>query len=84
MIIGAALCLACISRCHRFFFWTPYAPSDTAEALRLGGPSSRHWAGTDKLGRDLFTQLMIGARLALLVAAGSASIAAALGGSLGL
>ena len=65
-------------------FWTPYAPSDTAEALRLGGPSARHWAGTDKLGRDLFTQLMIGARLALLVAAGSTAIAAVLGGSLGL
>ena len=65
-------------------FWAPYAPTDTAEGLRLGGMSARHWAGTDKLGRDLFSQLMIGARLALMVAAGSAAIATVLGASRGL
>ncbi len=65
-------------------FWTPYDPSDTAEGLRLGAPSPRHWAGTDKLGRDLFTQLMIGARLALAVAGGSALVAGVLGCGLGL
>ncbi len=65
-------------------FWTPYSPSDTAEGFRLAGPGPRHWAGTDKLGRDLFTQLMIGARLALAVAAGSALIAGVVGCGLGL
>jgi len=79
IIVGLVLLLAAVS-----LFWTPYAPSDTAEGLRLGPPSAAHWAGTDKLGRDLFTQLMIGARLALAVAAGSALIAALGGGTLGL
>ncbi len=65
------------------FFWTPYAPDDTAGG-RLQPPSAEHWIGTDRLGRDLFTQLMIGARLALAVGFGSVAIAAVVGIALGL
>lgn len=64
-------------------FWTPFAFDDT-EGGRLQPPSAEHWAGTDRLGRDLFTQLMIGARLALAVGFGSVAIAAIVGISLGL
>jgi len=64
-------------------FWTPFAFDDT-EGGRLQPPSAEHWAGTDRLGRDLFTQLMIGARLALAVGFGSVAIAAVVGISLGL
>lgn len=64
-------------------FWTPYAFEDTTGG-RLQAPSPEHWAGTDRLGRDLFTQLMIGARLALAVGFGSVVIAAVVGISLGL
>lgn len=63
--------------------WTPYEFSDTG-GDRLQPPSAEHWAGTDRLGRDLFTQLMIGARLALAVGFGSVAIAAVVGISLGL
>lgn len=38
---------------------------------RLSGPSLAHWAGTDRLGRDSLTQVMIGARIALTVAFGA-------------
>ncbi|WP_163849790.1 ABC transporter permease [Pseudooceanicola aestuarii] len=61
------------------FFWTPYALSDMAGS-RLEPPSASHWAGTDRLGRDLFTQLMIGARIALVVGCG----AVAIGGTIGI
>ncbi|WEK14832.1 MAG: ABC transporter permease [Candidatus Microbacterium phytovorans] len=64
-------------------FWTPFAFDDTGGG-RLQPPSAAHWAGTDRLGRDLFTQLMIGARLALAVGFGSVAIAAVVGISLGL
>ncbi|MCR2812267.1 ABC transporter permease [Microbacterium sp. zg.Y1090] len=64
-------------------FWTPFAYDDTGGG-RLQPPSAEHWAGTDRLGRDLFTQLMIGARLALAVGFGSVIIAALLGIALGL
>ena len=60
-------------------FWTPYDPADTTGG-RLEPPGGPHWLGTDTLGRDLLTQLMIGARIALAAGVG----AVAVGGSLGL
>lgn len=63
--------------------WTPFDFADTS-GERLQPPSVEHWAGTDRLGRDLFTQLMIGARLALAVGFGSVAIAAFVGITLGL
>lgn len=65
-------------------FWTPYRLDDTSEGFRLGPPSAAHWAGTDKLGRDLFSQLMAGARLAIFVAFSASTVAALFGVSLGL
>ena len=81
---GATLTVVILATALTSFVWTPFAPDDTGAGIRLGAPSAEHWAGTDKLGRDLFTQLMVGARLAVVVAAGSVAIAAALGISLGL
>ena len=78
VLVGAILLMALIS-----LFWLPYDPSDTSGS-RLEGPSAAHWLGTDKLGRDLMTQLMIGARIALIVGAASVAIAAVLGILLGL
>ncbi|MGV8855837.1 MAG: ABC transporter permease [Devosia sp.] len=63
--------------------WTPYDPSSTAGG-RLEMPSLLHLAGTDRLGRDLFTQIMIGARIALLVGLGAVGIGASIGVTLGL
>lgn len=82
--IGAVLTGVIVAIALASFVWTPYAPDDTGTGIRLGGPSLDHWAGTDKLGRDLFTQLMMGARLAIVVAAGSVALAAVLGITLGL
>lgn len=59
-------------------FWTPYDPMEMAGG-RLAAPSWEHWAGTDRLGRDFLSQVMIGARIALTVGFG----AAALGGLIG-
>lgn len=46
----------------------------------LEGPSARHWLGTDIPGRDIFAQLVYGARASLLVAlvAGSLAMAGAI------
>ncbi|WP_261433784.1 nickel transporter permease [Berryella wangjianweii] len=40
----------------------PYA-QDLAQALRPPGPD--HWAGTDRLGRDLFSRVLVGAQTSL-------------------
>ncbi|MFF0909814.1 ABC transporter permease [Microbacterium enclense] len=64
-------------------FWTPFSPEETGGG-RLLPPGAEHWAGTDRLGRDLFSQLMVGARLAMLVGVGSVAIAAVVGILVGL
>ncbi len=63
--------------------WTPYDPTGMAGG-RLEAPSFAHWAGTDRLGRDLFTQIMIGSRIALIVGFGAVAIAAGIGVTLGV
>lgn len=63
--------------------WTPYDPTAMTGG-RLAPPSLAHWAGTDRLGRDLFTEIMIGARIALSVGIGAVAIAAAIGVTVGL
>jgi len=63
--------------------WTPYDPGSMTGG-RLTPPSWEHWAGTDRLGRDFFTQIMIGSRIALTVGIGAVAIGAAIGVSIGL
>lgn len=63
--------------------WLPYEPSDTSGG-RLEAPSWEHWLGTDKLGRDLMTQLMIGARIAIAVGVGAVTVGAVIGITIGL
>lgn len=50
----------------------------------LQGPSSEHWLGTDHLGRDLWSRIIYGARIALGVAVPSVTIALLGGIILGL
>ncbi|WP_285725468.1 ABC transporter permease [Psychromicrobium xiongbiense] len=78
VLLGIVVVMAVAS-----FVALPYDPADTTGG-RLKAPSAAHWAGTDTLGRDIFTQLLIGARLALAVGVGSVLIAAIWGITLGL
>ncbi len=50
----------------------------------IASPSSTHWLGTDKVGRDLYARIVWGARLALLVGVGAALIAVCFGTILGV
>nr|WP_152885838.1 ABC transporter permease [Streptomyces adustus] len=63
--------------------WLPYDADDTSGG-RLAGPGDGHLLGTDKLGRDLFTQLMTGSRIAVEAGLGSVTIAALIGVTLGV
>jgi peptide/nickel transport system permease protein len=62
----------------------PYDPlaSDTAEALT--GPSAAHWFGTDQLGRDIFSRIVVATRLDLGIAVTSVALAFGVGTLLGL
>lgn len=61
--------------------YTPYDPNQMNIPNRLKPPSSAHWFGTDEFGRDLFSRILAGARVSLVVGLLSAGIAA-LGGIL--
>jgi peptide/nickel transport system permease protein len=77
-LVGFVVIVALVS-----YVWLPYAPSDTSGG-RLEAPGPEHWLGTDKLGRDLLAQLMVGARIALAVGLGAVAIGAVVGITLGL
>jgi len=61
------------------FVWLPHDPNVSDWAAQLSGPSRAHWLGTDELGRDLFSRLLVGARAALYVGFVAVSIALSLG-----
>ncbi len=48
------------------------------------GPSWSHWLGTDFIGRDLFSQLLAGARIAFMVGISSALMSIIMGTALGM
>lgn len=43
----------------------PYPPNETNLRLSLDSPSSQHWLGTDKQGRDILSRLIFGTRTAM-------------------
>ena len=63
---------------------TPYSPTAIDVKARLEAPSLEHLLGTDQLGRDTFTRVLYGGRVALQVAAWSISLALSGGLVLGM
>ena len=64
-------------------FIAPYGPADQSYADRLQYPSLKHLMGTDNYGRDLFSRLLYGGRISLLVSLMSLVISLGLGGLFG-
>lgn len=62
----------------------PYDPLAVAPEAQLKPPSAAHWAGTDLFGRDVFSRLLFGGRVSLLVGVVAVLIASVPGTALGL
>ncbi|HLF47982.1 MAG TPA: ABC transporter permease [Methylomirabilota bacterium] len=62
------------------------APADplAMSPRRLGLPSAAAWLGTDQFGRDLLSRLLFGARSSLIVSLSAVTMAAGVGGTVGL
>jgi len=78
LLLGVHLVVALLT-----LVWTPYGVGEMVGG-RLEAPSWLHWAGTDRLGRDLMTQIMVGSRIALVVGCGAVAISAVIGVTLGV
>jgi peptide/nickel transport system permease protein len=62
----------------------PHDPlaSNTAQALKP--PSLRHWFGTDQLGRDVFSRVVVATRLDLFISVASVALVFLMGGIAGI
>ena len=65
-------------------FVAPYDPVAVDTSVSLQAPSAAHFFGTDELGRDLFSRVIYGARISLMVGLGSVVIGVFFGVFLGI
>ena len=80
VLIGVVILLAVVS-----YFWTPYAAVNVDFRHPAAGPfTAGHILGTDRLGRDTLTWLMIGAQTTLKVGLIAVGIAAVVGTPIGI
>jgi peptide/nickel transport system permease protein len=83
LLLGATLTALLLLAALLSLVWTPY-PVDIVDIPgRLRGLSAAHWLGTDHLGRDVASMLLVGARTSILVAVVAVAIGAGLGVPLG-
>ena len=62
----------------------PYDPLASNAAKALQAPSWDHWFGTDNVGRDVFSRVLVATRLDLLISITAVAISFCVGGFLGM
>ena len=84
-VFGGVLVLMLLVTAALSVAWSPYPPGDIDVPHKLQLPSAAHWLGTDSLGRDIASQLLVGAQNSIvvgIVAVGIGLIAGVLLGAL--
>jgi peptide/nickel transport system permease protein len=61
----------------------PYDPFATQVGPNLDPPSARHWFGTDHVGRDIFSRVLVATRLDLAIALSAVALSLLFGVTLG-
>lgn len=62
----------------------PHDPLATDASASLQPPSTAHWFGTDQLGRDIFSRVVVATRLDMVIAVSSVAVVFAAGGLAGI
>jgi len=62
----------------------PYDVYEINQRLQFGAPNLTYWFGTDEFGRDMFSRIVYGARIALFIGFASSLLGATLGAVLGV
>ncbi|SFI54201.1 ABC transporter permease [Albimonas pacifica] len=84
LLLGGALVALAALAALVSLVWTPFPHAALDVANKFAPPSAEHWLGTDQLGRDLVSQLMVGAANSLAVALAAVALGGGLGTALGL
>jgi peptide/nickel transport system permease protein len=79
LVFLIAMCLFCFIGP----FFSPYLADNTDVTIMKQPPSVSHWLGTDQLGRDVLTRLMLAGRISLTVGIFSMILSVLLGSILG-
>jgi len=83
-VTGLALVLLFFASAIFAPWLAPYDPNALDIPARMSGPSWDHIAGTDQLGRDTFSRILYGGRVALKIAGIGVSVALVIGLVLGM
>jgi peptide/nickel transport system permease protein len=65
-------------------FIAPYDAYEIDQRLQFGPPNVAHWLGTDEFGRDVFTRIIYGTRIALLIGFAASFLGATVGAMVGV
>lgn len=84
VVIGATLLVILIGIAICAPLLTPVDPTAIAPAKRNRAPSAEYWFGTDQVGRDLYSRVLYGTRVSLLVGFSVAILASLVGLTIGL
>ena len=82
--LGAALVALLVAAAALSLAWTPRSPYELDVPNKLAAPSAAHWLGTDSLGRDVASLLLVGAQNSIVVGVVAVGIGVLFGVALGL
>jgi peptide/nickel transport system permease protein len=63
---------------------SPHDPLEQDPFYRLAGRNEKHWLGTDDFGRDVFSRILWGSRISLLIGSASVLLGMLLGTAMGM
>ena len=83
-VVGGGLVALLVLTALLSFVWTPYPAAELDIPNKLKPPSAAHWLGTDSLGRDIVSLLIVGSRNSIAVGLIAVGIGIVFGVALGL
>ena len=83
-LVGAIYLVLLVAIALEALVKTPYSYRDVGVGFPYTHPSSQFWFGTDALGRDVLSRVMVGAQISLVVGIGTQLVVLAIGVPVGL
>ena len=78
-VVGLVVLAVMLVACYGAPLIAPHAPDEIGTGTTFAGPSLQHLAGTDELGRDLFSRLLYGGRLTFTLAIAATALSMVIG-----